>query len=382
MTDKIHVEIDGLKIIHREPGWEDEWKKVIDYLFEKHLKDLKKCSCSALSKFHSLQKVNNDLRDEFISFLLLYWNNQYAEPQYDENGALLPVESNYDPEQMKSSKRASKCEPKHPLFICYLLGSIYKCYLVSKFHEDHSSIAHQFKQKFKRRTRAKGKREGKSKEEIEKDENISFKNVYIQDNENSHTEWLSDTHDPQQEQSQKVIEDLSRQYICYLNDECKDLDKTHFLSCDNRQAGAQLYPEMIGSSLLDSPDVWFYSNQKQPVCNQKGIQWIIQKTLLVIEQNNPEQSPERMLYDIHQKASQETDCIRDFESEAAEDSITRNHAFNRQFAPIVDFGDLIRLFGITSEENARAERSRYTRSIAKWLNLNRKKFEAALDSIK
>ena len=124
-----------------------------------------------------------------------------------------------------------------------------------------------------------------------------------------------------------------------------------------------------------------YSDQKQPVCNQKGIRWILHKTLKEIEYNIPEQKPEQTLYDIHQKAAQKTECMRDLESEAAASSITRNPAFNRCFAPITDFDDLKRLFGITTDVNARTERSRYTGSVKQWLKENRELLKEEFDAV-
>ena len=389
MTDNAYPEIDGLKIIHREPGWEAEWAKAQHFLFDKKSALFDMYCAKALKKYAWLwegggphkKDIFEDALSEFKSYVFLYWLELYTSP--DEHGVFQPVESDFDPQQARKTKL--------PPFIQYLLSSIEACYLADKFVEESTTTANNFALKRNKAIAADGRRKGKSKDEIQKDiqqnsltvSSISGKNYFGNKNEdadNNGSEVLESVQDIQNQRFQ-TIKNIIKLFIDYLNNECKDLPEKHFLSVINRQAGAQLYPEMIESSLLDSPEVWMYSDQKPPVCNQKGIQWLLHKTLKEIEYNIPEQKPEQTLYDIHQKAAQKTECMRDMESEAEASSITRNPAFNRCFAPITDFSDLKRLFGITNDVNARAERSRYTGSVKQWLIDNRELLKEEFDAV-
>ncbi len=392
MTDNTYPEIDGLKIIHREPGWEAEWAKAQHFLFDKKSALFEMYCAKALKKYawlwegcgHRKKDIFEDALSEFKSYVFLYWLELYASKTCDKHGVVQPVQSDFDPNLARKTKL--------PPFIQYLLSSIEACYLADKFVEETTSIANNFALKRKKAIAANGRLKGKTKDDIQKDiqqssltvSSISDKNYFGYKNEdadNNGSDVLESQQDIQNQRFQ-TIKSIIKLFIDYLNNECKGLAEDHFLSEVNRQAGAQLYPEMTESSLLDRSEAWIYSDQKHPVCNQEGIQWLLHKTLKEIEHNIPEQKPEQTLYDIHQKAAQKTECMRDLESEAAANSITRNPAFNRQFAPITDFDDLKRLFGITTEENARAERSRYTRSVVKWLKQNREMLEAVFDSVK
>lgn len=377
MTNNKYPEIDGLMIIRHEPGWIDEWAKAIDFLFDKQPKLLEKyCYYALKSKYSWLWEDSNEnirqARDfyleEFKFYVLEYWQGQYASNNDDV--------SKYDPEQ--------------GLFIQYLLGSIFGCHLADKFVEENTTTANNFNLKKTKAVVASGRRKGKNEKDIKEDvEKNSVKFVSISDmnkgndrnkdaEENGNGSDVLEDCLHRQDQCFQIIKKIAKLYIAYLNDKCKGMESSS-INQVYRQAGAQLYLEMTASSLFDSPETWVYSDQKPPVCNQKGVQWIIQKTLNVIEENNPEQAPELTLYDIHQKAYQETNCLRDQKSEAAKDSITRNPAFNRQFAPISDFNDIKRLFGITSSGSARQERSRYIRNVTGWFERNKEMLRTNYD---
>lgn len=157
--------------------------------------------------------------------------------------------------------------------------------------------------------------------------------------------------------------------------------------------------------------------------------WLLQRTLHEIAKNNPEQAPEQTLYDVHYNANRpknpnidatdafcgndknltvaehadkicndlkaaknELSRVKDSKTakEAKKDldnvkkdafnEFVRTPAFERYFAPISDFDDIMRLFKIRVKGNARTERSRYLLSIYKWLKQNKELLNEGFES--
>lgn len=379
MADTNYPEIDGLKIVHRDSGWEDEWTKAREYLYG-HLELLLKYSAAAIRNRSSLWKNENydSFLMDFVSFLLLEWEKQYGTLPSDKKRKSSANtdkrrKSNYDPELITSTQ--------HPKFITFLLRSIYNCKMVERFIDDRSSTSRLIKKTHKKIVREKGRAQKKSQEEIEKDINISVESIYSNpDDNNSHSERLSDQDKPrdlipEQGKLQNDIRNMVKQYISSLNAECSDYNESKSIKREYYHAGAQLYPDMTELSPLDRAEDWENSDKKQSVLNQKGIAWIIRKTLNLIEQNNPEQPPVGLLYDIHHKEALSDNCKNDFKSEASKRSITNNPAFQRQFAPI-EIHDLRRLFG---DDTTTADRSYYMRKVAQWLQDNSDLLNLAFD---
>ena len=380
MTNYNIPEIDGLKIIHREPGWEDEWGKALIYLLQEEPELLNSYCKHALKPYawllwefngqYILDAFKNHL-EEFRSHVLTYWKNEY-----------LNKERNYD--------------PKRNLFIKYLLGSIFGCHLAEKYVENGTTAANSLIMRNIRAIKAAGRRNGKTYDEIEKDiqqYRLRVKSLSEMDRSDATNEDINgngfDVLEAKPDSQNQIFQDLKyliKQFIKhldkkYLEEEYKEDDESKSITQVYRQAGAQLYPDMIESNLSDSPEAWTYSAQKQPVCNQKGIQCIIQKTLNIIKQNNPEQSPELTLYDVHYKAALETDCKKDEESETAVESYPKSPIVIRYFRPIKNIADLKLLFGIPSRGSAVKERFLYMQEVGKWIKkiIEQRKEESACD---